>query len=282
MSKGFIFALSLIPFFACFSCQNLKVKTEVLPEVTAVFPSADTLPENLLRIYVHFSKPMRPIGNLEKIKLINENGQEEIGAIFNNVHELWDKEQKQLTLIFDPSRVKTGLKAHEEKGRSLQVGKHYQLTIGQLEDVEGSNIKEVFTKSFYVSKKDRLSPNTTKWVMKIPKANSQSPLIVQFPEMLDRLSLRQRLQLTNNNKAPISGKVEIVNQETEWHFIPTEKWLSGDYILYVHRRLEDPCGSNLNGLFDHKIGSLKNKQEGGIETINLTIKDEKNISLWRK
>ena len=29
------------------------------PEVLAVFPTQDTLPENLLKIYIQFSKPMR-------------------------------------------------------------------------------------------------------------------------------------------------------------------------------------------------------------------------------
>ena len=106
---------------------------------------------------------------------------------------------------------------------------------------------------------------------KIPTANTRSPVIVQFPTMLDRLSLLQRLQLTDHNNEPIDGDIEIVMQETEWHFIPTKKWLPGDYILYVHGRLEDPCGNNLNGLFDHKTGSLKNKQEEFIESIYIKI-----------
>ena len=224
----------------CLSCQSPKAKEEVLPVVSAVFPSSDTLPKNLLRMYIHFSKPMKTIGNLEKIKLVNEQGQEVVGAIFNNVYELWDEEQKQLTLIFDPSRVKTGLVAHEDKGRSLQVGKNYKLVIGELEDVEGNKLKEIYAKSFYVSKEDRLSPNTTQWTMEVPKANSQSALVIQFPAMFDRLSLLQRLQLTDINKQPINGKVEITNQETEWRFIPTEKWSAGDYVLYIHGRLEDP------------------------------------------
>ncbi len=243
----------------------------MLPMVTAVFPSTDTLPENLLRMYIHFSKSMKIIGNLEKIKLMDENDQEVVGAIFNNVYELWDKEQKQLTLIFDPSRVKTGLVVYKEKGRALQVGKNYQLVIGQLEDVEGNKLKEVFTKSFVVSKEDRLSPSTALWEIKTPQANTRSPLIVQFPDILDRLSLLQRLQLTAKNNEPISGKVTISKQETKWLFVPTKKWSADDYVLYIHGRLEDPCGNNLNGLFDHKIGNMKNEQEEFIESIHLKI-----------
>lgn len=245
----------------------------MLPVVSAVFPSADTLPENLLRMYIHFSKPMKIIGNLGKIKLIDDKKQEVVGAIFNNVYELWDNEQKQLTLIFDPSRVKTGLKVNMKKGRSLEAGRNYKLVIRQLEDVEGNMLKEVYTKSFYVGKEDRLSPNTEKWAIKIPKANSQSPLIIQFPDILDRLSLRQRLQLTDEKNQPIDGQVKIAKQETEWRFVPIENWRVGEYVLYIHGRLEDSCGNNLNGLFDHKIGNLKYKQEGRIEKISTTITD---------
>ncbi|MEM9887243.1 MAG: hypothetical protein AAF849_15225, partial [Bacteroidota bacterium] len=241
------------------------------PVVKKVYPSADTLPENLLRMYIQFSKPMKTIDNLEKIKLVDEKEQEIVGAIFNNVHELWDKEQKQLTIIFDPSRVKTGLDANERMGRALQAGKTYQLVIGQLEDVEGNTLPSVFTKSFYVSEEDQIIPNTALWTLKIPKSGSTSPLIIEFPAMLDHLSLLQRLQITNSNNQPIAGKIEIAKQETEWRFTPTEKWETGDYILYIHGRLEDPCGNNLNGLFDHKIGSLKNEKEEFIESINIKI-----------
>ncbi|MEO1518734.1 MAG: hypothetical protein AAFV95_27215 [Bacteroidota bacterium] len=252
-------------------CMDPSAKEIQNPAITAIYPTSDTLPENLLRLYLHFSKSMRTTGNLEKIRLLDENGQEVVGAIFNNVYELWDKEQKQLTLIFDPSRVKTGLMANEEKGRSLQVGKKYRLVIGRLEDVDGHVMKEVYTKSFYVSGEDRLSPNIELWNIELPTANGKSPLVLQFPEMLDQLSLRQRLQLTNHNNEPITGVVDIGRQETEWRFTPSEKWVAGDYVLHVHGRLEDPCGNNLNGLFDHTAGGLKNRREGQIETIHLKI-----------
>ena len=270
MNKGSIFILILSLSFV-FSCESPKVKEEILPEVRAVFPSSDTLPENLLRMYIHFSKPMKTIGNLEKIQLLDEQGKEVVGAIFNNVHELWDKEQRKLSLIFDPSRVKTGLKANEERGRPLEAGRHYKLFIGLLEDFQSKKLKEVFTKSFYVREEDRIAPNTANWSIKTPIANSRSPLIVQFPEMLDQLSLLQRLQVTDTDNQAIQGKVTITNQEREWHFMPTEKWSSADYILYVHSRLEDPSGNNLNGLFDHKIGTLKNEREGEVESILLKI-----------
>lgn len=238
----------------------------VSPEIRAIFPSADTLPENLLRLYIHFSKPMKTIGNLEKIHLKDESGDEVMGAIFNNVHELWNHDQTQLTLLLDPSRVKTGLHAHEQRGRALDKGKRYELVIGELEDVEGRTTLS-YVKSFLVGPEDVYPPNTDLWVFHIPEAGSQAPFIIQFPQMLDRLSLLQRLKLTNEYNQPISGKVILAKNETEWHFQADENWTAGDYLLYIHSRLEDPAGNNLNGLFDHKPGSLKHKHEGIIKQI---------------
>ena len=274
MNKGLTIIAILILSTVLQSCQSShQANKEVLPVVSAVFPSSDTLPENLLRMYIHFSTPMKTIGNLEKIKLVEEQGQEVVGAIFNNVYELWDKNQKQLTLIFDPSRVKTGLIVHEQRGRSLQAGKNYKLVIGQLEDVEGNKLEKVYAKSFYVNVEDSLSPNTALWTMKIPRANGQQPLIVQFPAMLDRLSLLQRLHLTDKNNETNLGDIDIAKDETGWRFKPVNDWSAGNYFLYVHGRLEDPCGNNLNGLFDHKIGTLKNEREGMTERISVTIVD---------
>ena len=77
-------------------------------------------------MYIQFSQPMKTKGNIEKIKLLNEQGIEVKGAIFNNVYELWDDSQTQLTIIFDPSRVKTGLIANETLGRSLKPNKIFK------------------------------------------------------------------------------------------------------------------------------------------------------------
>ncbi|HAA19186.1 MAG TPA: hypothetical protein DCP28_10590, partial [Cytophagales bacterium] len=99
-----------------------QVTESPLPEVLAVYPSADTLPENLLRMYVEFATPMKTTGNLSRIQLKDAQGQVLNGVLFDNVYELWDPDQRQLTLLFDPGRVKTGLQAHDALGRALTPG----------------------------------------------------------------------------------------------------------------------------------------------------------------
>jgi len=247
-----------------------RVYNSTAPKVVAVYPTLDSLPENLLRFYVQFSKPMKAVNNLENIKLLNENGDEIRGAIFNNVYELWDSEQKQLTLILDPARVKTGLVANENLGRALEQGKHFQLIVEKAEDIFGNQLDQVFIKDIVVTKADTEIPDINNWKITPPISNDKSPLQIIFPQVLDRLSLFNSIRLLDGNKKLVAGKIEVVNQEKKWQFIPTKKWKKGRYVLQINSRLEDPAGNNLNGLFDHEIGALKNEKEG--ESLELRIK----------
>lgn len=266
---------SLLLAFVLFgiACAQPGEEHQSIPEVVGIYPSADTLPSNLLRMYLHFSKAMKTTGNLEKIKLVDETNQEVVGAIFNNAFELWNPQQTQLTLLFDPARVKTGLVANQQMGRALQAGKRYKLVIGNLEDVYGNPLAAEFTKAFFVRAADKKAPNIKSWNIYTPKVGSRSPLIVQFPTMLDRFSLLKQVQLTDAIDQPIDGLIEIKNQETAWYFTPVQKWSEGSYVLHVHTRLEDPAGNNLNGLFDHKEGTMSNSQKDLLKRIPFKLKE---------
>ena len=241
------------------------------PVVQAVYPSSDVVPENLLRMYVQFSHPMKTTGNLEKIKIVDKQGHEVKHVFFNNVYELWNSEQTQLTLILDPARVKTGLNANESWGRAIKPDNTYQLVIEGLQSANHQTMKIPFKKKIRVEKADLQVPDLKKWKMKLPKANSKEAFTVQFPQMLDYNSLKQRLIVTDSAKKPLKGSTSIRKFETEWQFQPALPWKVGSYRLYVNTRLEDPAGNNLNGLFDHKMGTLKYNREGVIEMIPFEI-----------
>ncbi|MEO0528826.1 MAG: hypothetical protein AAFZ89_16455 [Bacteroidota bacterium] len=223
-------------------------------------------------MYIQFSQPMKTTDNIEKIKLVDEYGNEVKNVFFNNTQELWNREQTQLTLILDPARVKTGLKANEALGRALQPNKNYTLTIGDLENVHHQKMDTPFKKKITIENADVTIPKTINWKLTIPEAKSKKSFVVGFSQVLDYNSLKQRLIITDHENTPVEGFVSIKNQETQWSFQPKRLWKAGNYILHVNTRLEDPSGNNLNGLFDHKIGSLKYKKEGVIEKIPFTIK----------
>jgi len=253
-------------------CASCKQKQNDEISVTAVYPSSDILPENLLRMYIQFSKPMKTVHNLEHIKLMNSEGEEIKGAIFNNTQELWNKNQKQLTIILDPSRVKTDLVVNKTMGRALEPNNSYQLVISDLEDINHQKLEKPFIKEFSVSKADTIAPDIQGWDLNIPTYNNKEDFGIEFPEMLDFNSLSQRLIITNSKNEVIKGSVLIEQKETVWKFKPTIPWKKGNYFLYINARLEDPSGNNLNGLFDHKIGSLNYNKEGKTLHIPFTIK----------
>ncbi|GAA4278685.1 hypothetical protein [Aquimarina mytili] len=240
-------------------------------EVSTIYPTADTLPENLLRAYIEFSQPMKTTNNLEHIKLINSKGEEIKGAIFNNAYELWDTSQKRLTIIFDPARVKTDLVANKNLGRALQPGEQFSIKIDSLQDIYGQKLQQTYIKTFNVVNQDTISPNVNDWTFELPKSNTKKPLQIQFKAAIDRMSLFSRIGLIDKDEKPIKGKIEIKNNEKGWYFVPESKWKTGEYQIIVNSRLEDPSGNNLNGLFDHKVGSLKSEKEGELISIRIKI-----------
>ncbi|MEM6830238.1 MAG: hypothetical protein AAF551_06955 [Bacteroidota bacterium] len=266
MTKHALF-ISLVILIA-YSC----VKRESNPRVLTVYPTSDTLPENLLRLYIQFSEPMKTTENLDKIKLLDERGQEVKGAIFNNVHELWDSDQKQLTILFDPARVKSDLQANKSMGRALAPGMTYELMITDLETIKHKKIMP-YTKKIHVIAADTISPNTIKWNLNLPKADGTAPLNISFADRVDQMSLRQRLVIVDENENRIEGDIRIGNYEKEWSFIPNKNWKPGHYAVYVHARLEDPSGNNLNGLFDHRSGSLKYETEDEVLKLPFSIEE---------
>ncbi|MDT0607725.1 hypothetical protein [Croceitalea rosinachiae] len=266
--KGFFLILVFCTSAACNEKSNH-------PFVQAVYPSSDKLPDNLLRIYIKFSKPMKTVNNLEKIKLMDGEGNIIENVFFNNVYELWNKEQKQLTLILDPARVKTGLHANMKYGRALIPGQNYKLIIDNIEDVNHQKMITAYTKKFTVESSDLTPPDIDSWNLGVPKSNTKDYITVYFPSMLDYFSLEQRLVVTDAEKNVIKGDVSIGKHEKSWLFTPDSFWREGEYFLFINTRLEDPSGNNLNGLFDHKIGALKYEKEGTTLSIPFQIKNNK-------
>jgi len=83
----------------------------VVPSTTVarVYPSADTVPENLLRMYVEFSGPMGRPSGIPHMKLLGADGREIDGAFLPLDYEFWDPDHTRFTAFLDPGRVKSGI-----------------------------------------------------------------------------------------------------------------------------------------------------------------------------
>lgn len=223
------------------------------PQVIGIFPSHDTLPQNLLKLYLHFSKPMQAGHSLQCITLV-KNTRDTLPEVFLDLQpELWNHDGTLLTLWLDPGRIKRGLQPNEKLGEPLEQGAHYQLVIGgDWKDIHGAPLRQPFRKNFVVSLRDTVSPAPSQWTITVPGAGTRNPLEINFYEPLDHVLVHEAIGIYRNDQ-PISGKVETLAGESIYRFIPDNPWTGGTYTVSCEARLEDLAGNNLARVFDRDL-----------------------------
>jgi hypothetical protein len=228
-----------------------KKPVTMTTRVIAVFPSRDTLPENLLKFYLHFSGPMSRGLAYEHIHLRDETGKDVPGAFVVVAGELWDPRRERLTLLFDPGRLKTGLKPREEFGPILRQGGTYRLVIDRgCLDGQGQPLEADFQKLFRVGPADAQQPDPATWKMEVPDAGTRLPLAITFPEPLDHAMLGRVFSIHDSAGQPVPGTVAIAAKETLWRFTPEGLWRAGSYRLVVDKELEDLAGNSVGRPFE--------------------------------
>jgi hypothetical protein len=219
--------------------------------VSHVYPSAGTLPENLLKFYLHFTAPMSRGNVYDHIRLRDESGKEVDLPFLEIDEELWDTTMTRLTLIIDPGRIKRGVRPLEEIGPALEAGKSYTLVIGrELRDGAGIMLKEGFQKVFMVAPPDREPPDPARWKVQAPKAGARDPLALIFPEPMENALARRLIRVTGSSGEIVKGKVSLADQERLWTFTPDQVWRSGRYQLLIQTTLEDLAGNNIGKPFE--------------------------------
>ena len=236
------------------------------PELVALYPSGDTLPANLLKIYLLFSSPMREGEALRHIYLLDAHTDTVPGVFLDLQPELWNDERTALTVWLDPGRIKRGLIPNRRLGNPLKTGAHYTLGVNNSwKNAQGLPLKQVFTKSFYVAERDDTSPQPGQWKMLLPPAGTLQPLQITFNDPLDPFLVQETLQLVNEQGTVVQGSITLTNQETGCSFRPTHPWQAGRYRLQVATYLEDLAGNNLNKLFDRDITRQPAKEDAVAE-----------------
>ena len=227
----------------------------IAPEVIAVYPSANVLPENLLKMYFLFSKPMQEVADaLSYISIIDYETNEEVEVFLELPTELCNKEHTQLTLWLDPGRIKTDLIPNKEKGLPIVKGKSYTLRISQdFRDAKGAKLQQAYVKEFRVGARDTQQPQPMNWDLEV----SLDALIVYFKEPMDAIVALESFSITNSKNEKISGDFELSNEEKTLKFHPKHPFALGTYTLHIESRLEDLAGNNLNHPFDTDLTNVK-------------------------
>jgi len=216
-----------------------------LTRVESVYPTADVLPSNQLRLYLYFSAPMSRGEAGARIHMLDENGKV-LPGVFLPGEELWDPNFRRLTMTFDPGRIKRGLTSNEAMGPPIVEGKRYTLVIDQAWlDARGVKMVGGFRKSFRGGPSERTPPDPKQWKVTAPASGSSQPLVVDFPTPMNYPLLQRMLRVSG-----VLGNVSIDRRETEWRFTPRQPWKAGDYQLIVDSGLEDLAGNSIGQPFD--------------------------------
>lgn len=227
------------------------VQREPTTVVAQVYPSADVLPENLLKFYVHFSAPMQGGHIYSRIHLRDDSGKAVELPFLEIDEELWNPDMTRLTLFIDPGRIKRGVQPLEEIGPALEAGKRYTLEIDAgWHDSDGLPLKESFRKSFQVGPQDREPPDTLTWKIKSPKAGTRDPLTVNFPEPMDRALALRVILVADPAGRWVEGEPALSDHEQSWNFTPQKAWAAGNYQLQVQNTIEDLAGNNIGKAFE--------------------------------
>ena len=229
--------------------ERPRAKPETI--VSQVYPTANSLPENLLKFYLHFSAPMSQGKVYSHIHLLNARN-EKIDLPFLELdEELWNPDGTRLTILFDPGRIKSGLLPREQDGPVLREGNSYTLKIDATwTDANGAPLKQGFTKNFIVAAPDVGMPSPARWKMTAPEAGSINPMTLDFPEPLDHALLQRLLWIEDAGKHAVEGQVQVGNVERQWAFVPNQAWKDGDYRVVIGTGLEDLAGNNVARPFE--------------------------------
>ncbi len=225
--------------------------TTPVTSVVQVYPSGDVLPENQLRLYVHFSHPMGMRGGLDFVHLFDDAGQEVKDPFLPLDAEFWNDDRTRYTVFFDPGRQKRGIPVIEGMGRSLTEGKTYTLVVDSAwRDGNGLPLKSTYKRTFKVGPPDEHPLDPKSWKVFPPAANAVSTLRVVFPEPLDRGLLLRALGVLGPDRRPMEGEVKVGASELEWSFTPEDAWKPGAYNVLAFASLEDLAGNRIGRAFE--------------------------------
>ncbi len=220
--------------------------------VIAVYPSGDTLPENTLRFYIHFSTPMQPNIAFDYIKLRDDTGTVDEAAFMRFKQELWNEDRTRLTVLIDPGRIKREVATNAELGPALRADHRYALVVeAGWPSADGTTVLPAFTKTFQVSEALRSLPDARSWSKNVLCVDTRAPLTITFDRPFDRHLLTQSLRVQTAQGRVIEGEVDVVAAEQIWRFPPTRHWPYEELQLIADTTLEDVAGNNFQDLLDH-------------------------------
>lgn len=250
---------------------SITASSKISPQVVAIYPSADVLPENQLKFHIAFNTPMTHGDVYKFVKLVNSNGVEVEKTFLIVDQEFWDQDMKVVTLLLDPGRIKRGLKANLEMGAPLRKGETYQVVVNPgWKNIDGAVTSAVYSKKFSCIEADRKSPAISEWKIINPTIET-GDLVIDCGENLNYILAIDAVRVSDGRNNIIEGDMFVSANESVIVFRPKQPWVNGNYTLQVNPLLEDLAGNNLNRLFDEDLRVSANKSAVTSRTFTVDI-----------
>lgn len=220
--------------------------SKAYPQVVAVHPTMGCWPSNILRAHIVFNRPIQTTDAIRHIKLTDRDGADMSDAMLDLSDGLWTTDQKTLTILFHPGRVKTGLAAGDLYGPTFTVGHTYQLTVSEgILSADGRPLRCSYCHRFRVGLpiNQRLLSITDKLVL-VAKTTH-----IDTVQPLDFLSAQSYLAVTDRQGNRTPAQVTIA-ADGQFISIQLPDSRQKDFILRVHPYLEDVAGNRVNSPFE--------------------------------
>jgi hypothetical protein len=241
--------------------------------IAAVYPSADRLPENTLRFYVHFSGQMTRGDIYEHVKLVRDDGVEVKRPFLELDEELWSADGLRVTMLLHPGRVKRELVPREQDGPILEEGRTFTMIFGRTwKDAEGRPLAQEFKKTFRVGPPEESTIDLGTWSVMAPRAGGDSPVIVRLAKPVDQALLASTISVVDSKGLRVPGEVTVGGGERVVTFVPAKPWAKDEYRLVVDPRLEDVCGNRIGEPFEVDAATPPPKRDAKFFEKRFTVK----------
>ena len=246
------------------SLELPAVGGEPVTAVREIHPTCPEIPHNCLRLYVSFSGPMGEGWAGGAVRVVDEaTGEALDGALLPMEPELWDPARGRLTVLFDPGRIKRGLRPHEELGYPLRPGRSVALVVDDgFRDAAGRPLVASATRRYQVgpAERRRVDPGLWRWTW---PSGPREPVEVAFDRPLDHALLQRCIRVLDAGGAELPVEVSVPRGERGVSLQPSAAWRRGDRCrVAIDPRLEDLAGNSLRRVFDRDLARSDDAPSG--------------------
>ena len=197
-----------------FQAESFREIDETQTEIEHIYPSADRLPENQLRFYIHFTQPMGRGQAYQHIHLFDADDKLVEGALLELGEELWDRDMRRFTLLFDPAAREARPEAARGAGPGaarrtpLHADDRRRLARRAGQAAGGRGEQDVHRRAA-----GRAPLDPAQWKIEPPPAGGNAVLVVRFPTPLDRAMLERVMWVVEPRGARVPGAIEVADEE---------------------------------------------------------------------